>query len=627
MKDRIRMCLTETLLLAPFLVSAGVEIDLVRAKVVCANPSSALCRRAVDELERHLLLIAGRRMPEGPFVFSVGERPQGEAEPGPCESRARVCGDRICFWGDDSGEGRDSRKGTLFAVYEFLDRALGVKWVFPGDDGIVFKPQATLRLDDGAAWSYKPVFALNSIRIGRPNRYDEEVNLSGMPEALRPTRDVYERRHAERAQWLERMREVSADRFVYGHAFTDWQDRYLEAHPQWFGMDPRQGLKDRGFRGLPEGLKRRAKFCLSNPEVVDAIVADWRDDKGTCRYFNICPNDGSPGFCRCGSCMELDARRPGEEFLDHLTDRYLWFWNAIADKAVAIRPDVRIVTYAYGFYRHPPRREKVRHPENMVFGMVPAFGDDYVKLYSEWRAVGMRNFFLRPNYLCYSSVFPRGLEKYLYDNFRTSLDYGMMGVDYDGRPRQVTDFEYYVVASLASCPSKGFGDIENEFFSQYGAAADVARAYFLKVRRRAESTRATMMSRVREDNRHMLDDSELSKFAVLGHTQADLDGDLELLRRGVGLGMSDREASRFRRLVLRARHAVLAMRFLAAAKGRDDSAVLSSGRRLYEFRLKNLHALGDEACDWHSPRNCERGAWERYARLGGWRAPAVGGKS
>ena len=46
-------------------------------------------------------------------------------------------------------------------------------------------------------------------------------------------------------------------------------------------------------------------------------------------------------------------------------------------RARAIRPDVKVVSYIYSYYRHPPRRERIAYPENMVFGIVPLLMDDY----------------------------------------------------------------------------------------------------------------------------------------------------------------------------------------------------------------------------------------------------------
>ena len=610
---------------AAFCANAAM-FDLATAKVEIkgGNPT---CRLAAEELERHLGLIAGSGESGGPskaasnpsaiVTFVVGERPDGTPEPAPFESFARVCGDKVHFWGDDAMRGITQSKGTLFAVYEFLDRALGVRWVHPGDDGIVAPQRRTVELKDGAEWRFKPPFALNSIRIGSLRRFDEKAVNATLPEGLWTTRAIAERQHADQERWRDRMREISFDRFAYGHAFTDWQDRYLDTHPEYLGMDPKYGIKEKGYRGLPPRLASRFKFCLSNPDVPDLIIDDWKK-RGAPKYLNVCPNDGTPGFCQCENCLKLDTRKPGEAFLDHLTDRYVWFWNRLAEKARAVRPDVKLIAYIYGYYRHPPRRERVEHPDNFIFGIVPALTDDYMAIYGAWRKAGMKHFFLRPNYRCYSAVFPRGLERYLYDNFRDSLASGMMGVDYDGCPRPVTDFEYYVIASLSAHPDKAFETIADEFYSQFGAAAGEARAYYEGIRERSRKSRASFVARVMDDNRHVQDDSELAKYAVLGHTLADLEMDIAKLKPGFAKQLLPVERARLSALALRAEHALLTLRFLAASKRAGKAgktALAAAAKALHDFRVKNLHALGDEAASWYSKRNSEIGAWRKAGYL------------
>lgn len=137
-----------------------------------------------------------------------------------------------------------------------------------------------------------------------------------------------------------------------------------------------------GSRGLPDQLKNRVKLCVSNEAVVDQIISDWQAN-GAKKYLNVCPNDGTPGFCRCPRCLALDERRENERFLDHLTDRYVNFWNRIAAKAVKIRPDVTLVTYAYSYYRFAPRREKIQYPENILLGLVPMLMEDNRRIMEE----------------------------------------------------------------------------------------------------------------------------------------------------------------------------------------------------------------------------------------------------
>ena len=76
-----------------------------------------------------------------------------------------------------------------------------------------------------------------------------------------------------------------------------------------------------------------------------------------------------------------------------------------------------------------------------------------------------------------------------------------------------------------------------------------------------------------------------------------------------------RSMKSFSALVLRAEHALLTFRFLAASKMKDAAPLKEAARTLLDFRVANIHALGDEAPTWFSPRNNELKAWERAGFL------------
>ena len=203
--------------------------------------------------------------------------------------------------------------------------------------------------------------------------------------------------------------------------------------------------------------------------------------------------------------MALDAPLPGEGRFDHMTDRYVNFWNRIARKARAIRPDVMLVAYAYSRYRKAPRRERIEHPDNMLFGFVPSIMDDAMAELAKWRARGLAHFFLRPNYHHYVGTIPRGLERYLYNNFHDCLKAGMTGVDYDaGVVRHVMNIEYYVTARMMADPELPFETICAEFYAGYGPAAADVRRYFETVRAHGEKARDEFC-RLRAMNVRVLD--------------------------------------------------------------------------------------------------------------------------
>ena len=200
----------------------------------------------------------------------------------------------------------------------------------------------------------------------------------------------------------------------------------------------------------------------------------------------------------------------------------------------------------------------------------------------------------------------------LFDNFKMAVKFGAIGVMYDGTPRPVTDLEYYTICSLSQRPDREFDEILDEFLTRFGAAAPEAKAYFAHVRARSSAILASTQSLRKLNVRNMLDDSELSKFAAGGHTLADLETELAILKPGLEKTLAPADALRFKRLVLRAENSVLTFRFLLAGMGKNDAAFQAAADRLFAFRLANLNDLGrDEGQRWTSLRNFERPLWER----------------
>ncbi|MCK5845262.1 MAG: hypothetical protein KAG97_11185, partial [Victivallales bacterium] len=114
-----------------------------------------------------------------------------------------------------------NRTGTLFAVYAFLENELGVKWLEPGDKGIVYTPANTLTLREGY-YDWTPKLSQRFLRSNSWRwKYVEERQKS-IPAAMRISRKEAEKRYADELIWLRRMRMGRNLILNYGHAFTKW---------------------------------------------------------------------------------------------------------------------------------------------------------------------------------------------------------------------------------------------------------------------------------------------------------------------------------------------------------------------------------------------------------------------
>ena len=581
----------------------ALDVNLAKAGISVSDPGNANQVYAARELEKHLNLVSGckdrKRTGDANAVFVIGSPAPGMRKAVDFEALAAVKDGKVYFWGDD---GRSAYKGevpcggSMFAVYAFLDKVLGVKWVYPGDDGIVYKKLSRISVKERWKDRFVPPLLSTRMRGGdafKSKNLDPDGSLKWekyVPTAMRKTIDDEKRFIAETREWMLRMRHQAREHFSFGHAFEHWNKRFYKSHPEFLAMN------EDGTRGISPSSRRKAKhakLCVSNNAVVDQIITDW-EKNGKPKYFNICPTDAK-GFCRCKACCALDyPLTPDEPFNLHKTDRYVDFWNRIAEKAIALRPDVKLCTYIYESYRFPPRKLKIKYPDNMIFGMVPSQEDDNAHFIRDWKGAGLKHFMLRPNYLCYRSVIPRGYERFYHSNFMLNLKNGMLACDYDGWPRSVMDFESYVIARTAADPKLPFEIMEREFLSQFGAAAPVMREYFTRVRERTEKGLYEVQKKPPLEREQVPDDSRLYNTVMAANCDKWFAEDLAIIDRAAKTpGLTEVELKRVELRRLICEHARRTHRFLLARDSMDKKSFAKEALDLLDYRIGIVKDLPD----------------------------------
>ena len=372
-----------------------------------------------------------------------------------------------------------------------------------------------------------------------------------------------------------------------GHYFSRWRKRSVyKDHPEYFGLTP---YGTRGVEmedGFPKFIRYCSKVCVSNEGVVDQRIADW--EKDGCPWLLIAgETDGLLGYCRCEKCRALDADLPGEPFLSNKTDRYLNFWNRIAAKARALRPDVKVCVFLYSVLRHPPRREKVAYPDNMLFSYVPSYHDrDIAGEVAEWKRRGMKHFYMRPNFLCNYSVFPIGREKYLHDMHQIFRDAGGKGDQFDGGPGcAAMGFEFYTAVRMCADKNLAFETIAEEWYARFGAAAKVVRSYYERVRARCDKKWDELLTQLKERNIDFLDDGHFSRCYYRFHAIDDFEKDLALLNSFDASVLSGEAKERFENLKLCAQHYIITRKAFLTKSEADKKA-------LVDYRVKHRDAIG-----------------------------------
>ncbi len=391
--------------------------------------------------------------------------------------KADPLSERAPFWGRHYS-------GTLFGVYEFLEQAVEVRWMWPGELG-TFIPKKETIVQPHMNKVEVPALKYRMVRWGRIrnllNNYTEDgdplaFSAEGFASYANDLR-IYLRRH--RMGW-------SIPQPVVGHYFEDWWNRYGKEHPEWFMID------DKGRRGTEGGADPLGvAMCVSNPELHKFIVDEAWNGSNILRLGEV----DSIAYCHCPNCLAWDA--PQSEKIPHYglyitSDRYARFWKAIYDLAVKRNPNVILTVYLYFTYFPAPITDillnKNIHAEFVPWGnpehtdFFPMSQASYEWLKDQWlgwKKTGITMVY-RPNYLHDGYVMPHVNIQQAGDFFKFAFANGMEGADMDSLTGQwaVHGPKLYMHMRLLAKPELAIENILNEYYGSFGPAAEQVRYYF-----------------------------------------------------------------------------------------------------------------------------------------------------
>lgn len=442
-----------------------VENGQSRAFIVLGEPDNAFHAAAAQDLQDHIKLAAGVAVPiidsaaargadRNTTLLVVGAGPLSEElgvktrDLEPEEYRIQTKGNSVVFVGGDIGEAAkssawaagQSSNATAWAVGYFLDRYLGVRWLWPGELGTFVPARRSFIVPD--------------------------IDVQERPSLLQ--RRLRSRRRGAADAWLRHHQMGSRMTFAFGHAFNAWWDKYNDSHPDYFAVPP-EGEKQRDARHV--------KLRIGNPAVTDRIIAEWRE-AGRPDNWNVCPNDGY-GFDTSpeSRAMDLpDVFDPMDIWRGraNLTRRHVRFWNGLLVRMRKEHPAATLSTYAYYCYRSLPADVKLE--AGYVAGMVPTYV--HTNDWQEWNAAGAK-LILRPNWWNLGGSAPHLPLHAQGDYFRFAMAHSMIGFDFDSLMGEWGNqgVLYYVIARLSTRPDMTVDQAIDEFTSAFGAAAPVMREY------------------------------------------------------------------------------------------------------------------------------------------------------
>ena len=485
-----------------------------RAAIILADKPFPVDSLAAQELQYHIERASGAKLsiyPEAQKpanalgMIYIGDCRETErnglhpAQLAPNASLIKTIGKDLFLAGND-GDGPPLqdyvRAGSLFAVYNFLETKLGVRWLWPGKLGEVIPSRTDIVVTD-LNETHPPTLIHARIRTGGA--------LTGPAEAW-AGRASHGRYYQDEVVWTRRhhfSRSISLD---IRHSFTGYWARFGTGHPEYFNL-----LPDGTRRGDPLYQRGEPAFIsmnVSEPGLWRQIVSDWKAHRsafepnidasendtsgkdmtpGTLAWDVPDPSLRFPWKQRVERAKQAFARKDPLwwEALGSLSDRYARFWLEVQREAQQDDPNVTVMGYAYDNYVEPPIRTKLN--DHILIGIVPPLYFPYSetmrtqfrRIWDGWTTAGAHLMF-RPNLFLDGHNMPVFYARKFAEDYTYAYQHGMIATDFDSLTGQwaTQGPNLYVLGRINEHPDWSADRILDEYYDAFGPAKAAVRAYF-----------------------------------------------------------------------------------------------------------------------------------------------------
>ncbi len=353
----------------------------------------------------------------------------------------------------------DRPRGTLYAVYTFLEDVVGCRW-----------------------WSSTESFVPDRPTLSIPELDTVYVPKLRCREAF--YRDAFDGVFAARSKCNGHHDRVPPE---YGghYTITGWchtfyrllpPDKYFQQHPEWYS-------EINGKR-----VRERAQLCLTNEEMRKEFVKNalaWIRKEPHAGMISISQND-SHGRCQCQECMAVEADEGSA------SGPLIHFVNAVAEEIEKEFPDVLVETLAYSYTRQAPKHVKPR--KNVVirlcsiecsFSQPLATGpqnESFRRDIEQWSAIAPKLYIWNyvTNFRNY--ILPHPNMRVLAPNLRFFVEHNAVALFEQGDSGSTcgdfVELRAWLLSHLMWDPSRDENALIREFLSgYYGPAAEALEEY------------------------------------------------------------------------------------------------------------------------------------------------------
>lgn len=451
--------------------TAGAEEEVILAEnghakaAIVVGPDARVTERyAAEELATILKEVTGsgfdiqtQRPQTGAGIF-VGKQAATMLDPNLKTDDLGSEGIFIAQKGGDLFLTGHAPRGTLYAVYSFLEDVVGCRWWSSKASTIPHRPTLkvqAVQIRYVPPLEYREVFWYDAFN----GDWSAKNKCNGQAHQL-------DEKRGGRHQY-------------YGFVHTFYPlippEKYFAEHPDWFSMID-------GNRKYEQ-----AQLCLTNADMRAELIQNLKaglKNNPTATIASVSQNDWF-GSCQCPACTAID-REEGSR-----AGTLLRFVNAVAEEINRDMPHVSIDTLAYQYTRKPP---KVTKPNDKTIVRLCSIECSFSVPLEHERNAAFRDDIQGWSQICnrlyiwdYTTNFnhymrPHPNLRVIGPNIRFFVNHGVKGIfeqgAYTSYGADMAELRAWMLAKLLWNPNQDDRKLMREFLAgYYGPAADSIEAY------------------------------------------------------------------------------------------------------------------------------------------------------